>query len=260
MLAGWSFYLWMPIAGMSTPPMQWGYPRTVEGFIHALTRGQYEKANPSDLMSVEGWGRYMTQLWQMVEGVADEFNWIYLLIALIPFLFFFKMQKRERAWVIGIFSIYLCLGPLIVVLFNPAMDRQSRDLLKVFFTASHVLVAMGVGYGLTLIAASMAANYQRFRIWGIVGAAFAAVIALLSLNASASTLFSTGGKTGSLFDLFSQPRTIRAAYHRLPDFDRTGDPFPDEHRSPTGTPRHGGRARRFHTHAGLLLFIALGRQ
>jgi len=82
------------------------------------------------------------------------------------------------------------------------MDRQSRDLLKVFFTASHVLVAMGVGYGLTLIAASMAANYQRFRIWGIVGGGVAAVIALLSLNTSASNLFSPSGKTGSLFELF----------------------------------------------------------
>jgi len=39
MLAMWilgaSFYFYMPLAGMTIPPMQWGYPRTVEGFIHA---------------------------------------------------------------------------------------------------------------------------------------------------------------------------------------------------------------------------------
>ena len=30
--------------------MEWGYPRTVEGFFHAFTRGQYEKTNPSDII------------------------------------------------------------------------------------------------------------------------------------------------------------------------------------------------------------------
>src|SRR5437763_58163 len=45
---GAGFYLYMALAGMTNPPMQWGYPRTVEGFMHALTRGQYEKTNPSD--------------------------------------------------------------------------------------------------------------------------------------------------------------------------------------------------------------------
>jgi Flp pilus assembly protein TadD len=200
--AGAAFYLWMPIAGMSTPPMQWGYPRTVEGFIHALTRGQYEKANPSDLMSLAGWERYFGQLWQMVGGVAEEFNWVYLLIALIPFLFFRQMQKRERAWVIGIFAIYLCLGPLLVVLFNPSMDRQSRDLLKVFFTAGHVCVAMGVGYGLTLIAASLATHYQRFRVWAIVGGALAAVIAFVSLIVTTNELFAPGQPLASLGQLF----------------------------------------------------------
>ena len=46
---GVSFYLYEPISGMTDPPMQWGYPRTVEGFFHALSRGQYEKANPTNI-------------------------------------------------------------------------------------------------------------------------------------------------------------------------------------------------------------------
>jgi len=29
---GVSFYFYMPLSGMTDPPMQWGYPRTVEGF------------------------------------------------------------------------------------------------------------------------------------------------------------------------------------------------------------------------------------
>jgi hypothetical protein len=66
------------------------------------------------------------------------------------------MQKRERAWVVGITAIYLCLGVLLLILLNPPPDRQARELIRVFFTASHVMVAMGVGYGLTLIVATLA--------------------------------------------------------------------------------------------------------
>ena len=49
-LAGASFYFYEAIAGMTNPPMEWGYPRTVEGFFHALTRGQYDKINPTDFL------------------------------------------------------------------------------------------------------------------------------------------------------------------------------------------------------------------
>ncbi len=30
---GVSFYLYMAVSGMTNPPMEWGYPRTVEGFL-----------------------------------------------------------------------------------------------------------------------------------------------------------------------------------------------------------------------------------
>ncbi len=47
---GASFYFYMPLAGMTNPPMEWGYPRTVEGFIHAFTRGQYDATHPTDIL------------------------------------------------------------------------------------------------------------------------------------------------------------------------------------------------------------------
>ena len=46
-LLGAAFYFYMPLASMTNPPMNWGYPRTKEGFWHALTRGQYDKTNPT---------------------------------------------------------------------------------------------------------------------------------------------------------------------------------------------------------------------
>ena len=55
---GISFYFYEAIAGMTDPPMQWGYPRTVEGFFHALSRGQYGNANPSDIFHDPGTFRH----------------------------------------------------------------------------------------------------------------------------------------------------------------------------------------------------------
>jgi tetratricopeptide (TPR) repeat protein len=173
---GASLYFYMPLASMTNPPMNWGYPRTVEGFFHALSRGQYEKTNPTnDLI------RFIGQVRIYFEEASKEFNMFYLLIGLVPFGFYRWMQKRERAWMIGTTAIYMFLAFLLLILLNPTPDRQSREQTKVFFTASHVFIAMWIGFGLTLIATLMITQYQRFRRWGLYGSAVAAAIALYGL-------------------------------------------------------------------------------
>src|SRR5260221_8203394 len=68
-LAGAAFYFYMPLAGMTNPPMQWGYPRTVDGFVHAFTRGQYEKTHPTDLLHDPM--RFVTQLGMLGDGIFE---------------------------------------------------------------------------------------------------------------------------------------------------------------------------------------------
>jgi len=192
---GAAFYFYMPLAGMSNPPMEWGYPRTVEGFIHAFTRGQYEKTNPSNV--IEHPLVFLAQLGMLGKGIIEEFNWVYAFIALVPFAFFFKMHRRERAWLIGITAIYFFLGVLLLILLNPPADRAAQSLVRVFFTASHVLIALMVGYGLTLIAAYMATHYQRFRSWGLIGGSIAVALALFSfVELTSKTYFGDGVSVG----------------------------------------------------------------
>jgi thioredoxin-like negative regulator of GroEL len=176
---GVSFYLYMALAGMTNPPMQWGYPRTVEGFFHAISRGQYEQPNPTNLITDPG--RFLSQMGMLVNGAADEFTWVYMFIGLVPFLFFFKMQRRERAWIISLSALYICLGALLIILLNPSLDRASADLIKVFLCSSHTIVACLIGYGLALTAAFMATHYQKFRLWGLAGGIVAVVLALFCL-------------------------------------------------------------------------------
>lgn len=186
-LAGSAFYLYMPLAGMTNPPMQWGYPRTVEGFIHAFTRGQYEKANPTDIIGDPL--RFINQLIRLGSGIVEEFNWVYVFLAVVPFLFFKQLHKRERAWLIGITAIYLCLGVLLLILLNPPPDRAAQELIRVFFGASHTMVALLIGYGMTLIAAFMATHYQRFRSWGLIGGAVAVAAAIFTFTEMTTRTF-----------------------------------------------------------------------
>jgi len=204
---GVSFYFYEPIAGMTDPPMQWGYPRTVEGFFHALSRGQYEKANPSN--PLQDPGRFIMQMGILVWDVAGEFNWVLVFVALVPLLFFFKMQKREQSWIIGLVSIYLCIGALLMVLMNVTPDRQTADLNKVFFISSHGIVALMVGYGMALIAAFMATHYAAFRRWGLLGGVVAALLGIWCLwDATGKHYFGPGGEVS----LFALPHWIAQAF------------------------------------------------
>ncbi|MFN0067767.1 MAG: protein O-mannosyl-transferase family [Limisphaerales bacterium] len=182
-LGGVSFYLFMPFASITNPPMNWGYASTWDGFVHAFTRGQYEKTNPS--LEI---GRLFDQVLLLFEGAVEEFNIAFLLVALVPVLFYPQMRRNprpaeqgvgpERAWLLGLLGIYACLAFLLLWLLNPSTDRQSRELTRVFFTASHVLIAIGFGYGLAIIAGLCAQRFAEFRRFGLIGATGAAAIAL----------------------------------------------------------------------------------
>jgi hypothetical protein len=74
LLAGLAFYFYIPLASMTNPPVNWGYPRSVEGFFHSLSRGQFEKIHPTDEL-----GTFARQLWEFALLTGREFGWLYSL-------------------------------------------------------------------------------------------------------------------------------------------------------------------------------------
>jgi tetratricopeptide (TPR) repeat protein len=194
-LLGAAFYFYEPIACMTDPPMQWAYPRTVEGFWHALTRGQYEPIHPTTgtgitILQITGsfLATYGMQLWRYLEGMAKEFNLFYLLLALVIFLVYRKLKRRERVWIIGMVAIYIVIGPFLVLLLNFSPDRQSIAIAQVLFTAGHVFISIFVGYGLTVTAAFMATQYESVRKWLLVGGLCALDFALFTVVINCQTL------------------------------------------------------------------------
>lgn len=206
-LAGAAFYFYEPVSGMTCPPMQWGYPRTVEGFFHALSRGQYERSSPTDIFADPM--RFVMQLRLLLDGLSSSYSWVCLFIALIPFFFIFKMQNRERSWIIGLASIYLCVGVLLTIIMNTSLDRQNSEEAKVFFTASHAVVAIMIGYGLALMSAYMATHYLKFRRWGLLGGGIALILAIYCLWDAAGKLYF--GPAGAI-SLFHLPHWVAQAF------------------------------------------------
>src|SRR6266446_1771616 len=74
LLLGLGFYFYLPVASMTNPPMNWAYPRTVTGFFHAINRGQFERANPTNNL-----GSFVAQLWLLIKETGKGLGWCYLL-------------------------------------------------------------------------------------------------------------------------------------------------------------------------------------
>ena len=92
---GVSFYIYMPIVSdLRNPPMNWGYPRTWEGFKHAITRGQYEKLAPSDVFT----SKFLFQLGTYFTDMRVQFTLIAATLGFLPFtLWSFRIGKRSEA-------------------------------------------------------------------------------------------------------------------------------------------------------------------
>lgn len=90
--AGAAFYVFMPIASDVCPPMNWGYPRTWEGFKHALSRGQYEKISPTSMFS----SLFIHQLGDYFSDMRMQFTLVLAPFGLVPFASW-KLRRGGRA-------------------------------------------------------------------------------------------------------------------------------------------------------------------
>ncbi|MBQ9431139.1 MAG: DUF2723 domain-containing protein [Kiritimatiellae bacterium] len=111
---GVSFYVYMPIVSdLRNPPMNWGYPRTWEGFKHAITRGQYEKISPADIFD----SKFKFQLASYFTDLRVQFTLINATLGLLPFtLWSAKGGPKQRFRALYVASaIYLAVSALVIV-------------------------------------------------------------------------------------------------------------------------------------------------
>ncbi|OGV84753.1 MAG: hypothetical protein A2340_04340 [Lentisphaerae bacterium RIFOXYB12_FULL_60_10] len=147
--AGLAFYAYMPIVSdLLNPPMNWGYPRTWEGFKHAVSRGQYEKIIPTDVFSrifIDQVGSYLTDL-------RAQFTLPVTLLGFLPFtVWTFRAGKTRFNALVA--ALPLCIVAVAVVTLEemffpggiPVVTRLYKSLIAL------VIVLLGVGALLVIL-------------------------------------------------------------------------------------------------------------
>ncbi len=165
---GVSFYAYMPIVSdLRNPPMNWGYPRTWEGFKHAIMRGQYEAIGVPTFPSVGAFfAFFFKQMFHYFGDVMVQFTDLLVFFAFVPFLAgHWIVEKAHRKafwqWMIAAAACFLMMSGLLILLANVKGDVQDGFIQKVKFISSHAMIALWIGYGLVFAAAAFISLFYR---------------------------------------------------------------------------------------------------
>jgi tetratricopeptide (TPR) repeat protein len=176
-LLGLTFYVYMPIASAQNPPMNWGYSRTLQGFIHAITRGQYEKIRPVANL-IGAWKNpsiLLAQIRAFVTSpgnpcsVVAQFSLPISLLAIVPCFFLRKLDREMRRWLLVSLVAFFSFTVLFVIFQNSQLDLQAVFICRVQYIQAHALFALWIGYG-AILALSAAKELFRHRRWATVPA------------------------------------------------------------------------------------------
>jgi tetratricopeptide (TPR) repeat protein len=182
-ILGLSFYVgYMPVSSEQNPPMNWGYPRTKEGFFHAVGRGQYERIDPianfRDILKDSK--KYQILVWKTMfdpgghdliavrqgfkdsehfafiaerggyNSIVSQFEWYVAWAAFLPFLFIRRMGRRAIGWLGVTLIAFIFLTFIFLVFQYLPPDIQSLFIGRVQWIQAHAVFAMWIGYGLIL--------------------------------------------------------------------------------------------------------------
>lgn len=142
---GLCMFLYMPIASDQNPPMNWGYTRTMEGFKHAVTRGQYQKLDPAVTP-----GQFWSQAEMFVKDAEKRFTIVPLLLCLVPFFFVFRLDRRSLIWLAAVVTGYYFVSLIFTAILNPTHDVQQIFITRVQFLQADAIMGILLGYGLLL--------------------------------------------------------------------------------------------------------------
>ena len=170
---GVSFYAYMPIVSeLRNPPMNWGYPRTWEGFKHAIMRGQYEAITLPDFKGVADFFLFLkTKMLVYAQDVRVQFTDLFILFSPVPFFAGHWVVRKDLRktfwqWMLAAFACFLMMSGLLLLLANVRGDIQDGFIQKVKFISSHAMLALWIGYGLVFTLAVISRHLRsRTALW-----------------------------------------------------------------------------------------------
>jgi hypothetical protein len=145
--AGLLPYLYLPIASMADPVMDWGNPETWTNFWRVVTRHQYGL----DVTTTRSAGMLASQLASPYGCLVEQFTWAGVLLGAWGAI---EMWKKDRRWTIALIALHLMTGPLVGYLSNvdltiadPFVLEEQRALVSVLYLPFYMLWMIGMGIG-----------------------------------------------------------------------------------------------------------------
>lgn len=154
---GVSVYIYMPIVSdLLNPAMNWGYPRTWEGFKHTLSRGQYEQLQPVNIFSL----RFIQQVGAYLSEVRMQFTLLLAPLAILPFT---QWRWGKRSMLSVAIGLYAICSVFVIGADLLGMESLWR-IDKVILLAMLLLGLIGIGrYALCALPERYA--HPRLRSW-----------------------------------------------------------------------------------------------
>jgi thioredoxin-like negative regulator of GroEL len=159
-LVGCSFYFYMPVAASTNPPMNWGYAATKQGFLHAITRGQYERINFSWPWQPAFW----VQIRLFRQALMHQYSTPLCLVGLVTLVLlgwcWRSIRSRARSWLIFVWAAFFTTSFGLLTIINPGLDKQNQEINLKFFAPAHGFFAMLIGYGAALLIAAALVRWK----------------------------------------------------------------------------------------------------
>lgn len=217
MFAGVAFNFFMPYASEQNPPINWGYPRTWEGFMHAITRGQYEAVNTADMFGA----RYLDQIGMYLRDLRGNFTLPAIVLGLLPFCAWsLKLGARRFRAIYPAAFLTLLVMILALVEWAVARDAGDRNGIALTYRYLGMLVVPMAGFGLMIKVVNFFKDlwnekdeegaWQAFIAWAILiitglGLVYADIQWMIHL---ARENMDMGHKVVILFFIFAPPAAV----------------------------------------------------
>lgn len=172
LVAGLLPYLYLPLASLANPVLDWGNPENLTNFFRTISRHQYVMGNTQ---TVSG---YMAQLGSLGDLMVAQWIPVCLVLAIVALG---VLYRRNRLYFVFSVVFLLFTGPITTFLTNfdlsgPApVAAENRALSSVFYIPLYLYLSVLFGIGLFWVAGF----FRRFGSSRMAGPALIVVLPLV---------------------------------------------------------------------------------
>lgn len=172
-ILGLSVYIYMPIAAKTNPPMNWGYTGTVTGFVHSVTRGQYDPIKEA---------RRLDDLFKQIEfyytNLVSNYTLPIGLLAVLALIGVFDSNPTEKKYSVVLLIGWTFLSVVLTYVANTTFEEQTLFIVRVFYATSHMIFSMWVGLGVVVLFA-LVNQIRSIQSW-LIALLFVTILMLLA--------------------------------------------------------------------------------